>query len=190
MEVVLNLQTVSKTHEQRSLWLMGSQLLFYNKALANSVQGSIGFQTFNHPKNLNIFWTFIVSSSLNVSFPLWTWSHADQYCFPFLSFLSSCHAEKNSSNQRQRLQVGTAQVRGYPPPIPQSILGLRGSFVSLWLLHRVPYQSSGQVQTSSASPGTAEAIFEYFISFANLLKHKVSNTRSRKICMRRSIEGH
>lgn len=82
----------------------------------------------------------------------------------------------------------------YIPPIPQSIfwliLGLRGSFVPLWLLHRVPYQSSGQVQTSSASPGTAEAIFEYFISFANLLKHKVSNTRSRKICMRRSIEGH
>lgn len=116
MEVILNLQTVSKTHEQRSLWLMGSQLLFYNKALANSVQGSIGFQTFNHPKNLNIFWTFIVSSSLNVSFPLWTWSHADQYCFSFLSFLSSCHAEKDSSNQRQRLQVGTAQVRGYPPP--------------------------------------------------------------------------
>lgn len=55
MEVVLNLHTVSKTHDQRSLWLMVSQLLFYNKALANSVQGSIGFQTFNHPKILTYF---------------------------------------------------------------------------------------------------------------------------------------
>lgn len=167
MEVVLNLHTVSKNYEQRSLWLMVSQLLVYNKASADSVQGSIGSSNLQPPKNLNIFRTFIFRSFLNVSFPLWTWSHADQYCFPFLPFLSS-HAEKDSGNQRHRLQVGTTEVWGYPP-ILQSIfgliLGLRGSFASSWLLHWVSYQPSRQVQTSSAFPGTAEAIFWVLYKF-------------------------